>query len=95
MNAYECMFIVDAQVDDEKFESLVTKFEEIITSNSGEIQKTDRLGKRRLAYEINDRPEGIYVDLYFNANGQIVAELERVFKITEGILRYMIIRKDQ
>jgi ribosomal protein S6 len=95
VNAYECMFIVDAQVEDEQFDILVTKFENIVTEGNGEISKTDKLGRRRLAYEIKDRTEGNYVDLYFNATGEVVKELERVFKITDGILRYMIVRKDK
>ncbi len=95
MNAYESMFIVEPQVEEESFEAIVSKFENLVNTNGGEVVKTDRLGKRRLAYEIDDRTEGIYVDMYFNATGETVAELERVFKLTEEILRYLIVRKDK
>ena len=95
MNAYESMFIVEPQVEEESFEAIVSKFENLVNTNGGEVVKTDRLGKRRLAYEINDRTEGSYVDMYFNATGETVAELERVFKLTEEILRYLIVRKDK
>ena len=95
MNAYESMFIVEPQVEEESFEAIVSKFENLVNTNGGEVVKTDRLGKRRLAYEIDDRTEGISVDMYFNATGETVAELERVFKLTEEILRYLIVRKDK
>ena len=95
MNAYESMFIVEPQVEEESFEAIVSKFENLVNTNGGEVVKTDRLGKRRLAYEIDDRTEGSYVDMYFNATGETVAELERVFKLTEEILRYLIVRKDK
>lgn len=70
MNAYESMFIVEPQVEEESFEAIVSKFENLVNTNGGEVVKTDRLGKRRLAYEIDDRTEGIYVDMYFNATGR-------------------------
>ena len=52
----------------------------MVNTNGGEVVKTDRLGKRRLAYEIDDRTEGIYVDMYFNATGETVAELRASFQ---------------
>ena len=55
MNAYESMFIVEPQVEEESFEAIVSKFENLVNTNGGEVVKTDRLGKRRLAYEIDDR----------------------------------------
>lgn len=94
MRAYECMFIIAPQLDEEKTEAVITKFENLITSNSGEITKTDRMGRRRLAYEIDENMEGYYVILYFNAEPTLAAELDRVFKITDGVIRHLIVRKD-
>lgn len=94
MRAYECMFIIAPQLDEEKTEDVITKFENLITSNSGEITKTDRMGRRRLAYEIDENMEGYYVILYFNAEPTLAAELDRVFKITDGVIRHLIVRKD-
>ncbi|MEA4882797.1 MAG: 30S ribosomal protein S6 [Clostridia bacterium] len=94
MHAYESMFIISSQQSEEQADSLIAKFEELITSNGGELVKTDRMGRRRLAYQIGDDLEGYYTVLYFNATGATVAELERVFKITDGVIRYLIIRKD-
>ena len=94
MNAYESMFIINPTLGDEETDALITKFEELISNNRGEVTKTDRMGRRRLAYEIADCTEGTYVLLYFNAPGTLVAELERVYKITDAVIRYLIIRKD-
>jgi len=95
VHAYETMFILSPAFDDEEIDGLVSKFEELITSNGGEVTKTDRMGRRRLAYVIGDHTEGYYVVFYFNATADIVAELERVYRITDGVVRYLIIRKDK
>ncbi|MCR4425842.1 MAG: 30S ribosomal protein S6 [Firmicutes bacterium] len=94
MHAYESMFIIGSKIPEDQLDTVIAKFEELITSTGGEIVKTDRLGRRRLAYQIGEDTEGFYVVLYFNAGPDTVAELERVYKITDGIVRYLIIRKD-
>ena len=94
MKAYEVMYIVKP-VEEETFEALVTKFDTLIAANGGTVEKTDRWGKKRLAYEIKDFVEGIYVLVTFQADGKTVKELDRVMKITDVILRHMIIRKGE
>ena len=95
MNAYESMYILSPTFGDEEIDGLISKFDELITSNGGEVTKTDRMGRRRLAYEIGDHTEGYYVVLYFNATAALVAELVRVYRITDGVVRYLIGRKDK
>ena len=94
MKTYEVMYIVKP-VEEEAFEALVAKFENVLTANGGTVEKTDRWGKKRLAYEIKDFVEGIYVLVTFNAEPKTVKELDRVMKITDDILRHMIIRKGE
>ena len=94
MRAYECMFIISPQLDEEKTEAVIAKFDDLIVKNGGEVTKTDRMGRRRLAYEIDGNMEGYYTILYFNAEPGLVAELDRVFLITEGVIRHLIVRKD-
>ena len=94
VNAYEVMYIVKP-VEDEACEAVVAKFEKLITANGGNVEKTDRWGKRRLAYEIQDLNEGIYVLVTFQADAAAVKELDRVMKITDEVLRHMIIRKGE
>ena len=93
-NKYETIFIVDVNNrDEEAVNALVEKFTSLI-SNAGEIVKVDAWGKRRLAYEIDDRTEGYYVLVEFTSNPEFPAELNRQFKITDGILRYLVIKQE-
>lgn len=94
MNNYEVMYIVKP-VEEEAFEAVVAKFEKLITDNGGVIEKTDRWGKKRLAYEINDIADGLYVLVTFSAEPKVVKELDRVMKINDDILRHMIIKKGE
>lgn len=91
MKAYEIMYIVKP-VEEEAFEAVVSKFNKLIIDNGGKVEKTDRWGKKRLAYEIQDLNEGLYVLVTFSAEPACVKELDRVMKIsTDDILRHMII----
>ena len=85
------MFIIRTDVDQELVDSTVEKFLNII-SNGGEITKKDLMGKRRLAYEINDYRDGIYVLVQFNATADIINELDRVMKISDEVIRHLIVR---
>ena len=92
--AYETIFVLDATLGEEAIENLTAKFKSLIESNAT-IDSIDVWGKRRLAYEINDRTEGHYVLVNFTSNGAFPAELERIFGITDGIMRSMIIRLEE
>ena len=94
MKSYEILYIVKPY-EDEKFEAVVEKFNTLITNNGGVIEKTDRWGKKRLAYEMQGLNEGLYVLVTFIAEPAAVKELDRVMKITDEILRHMIIRKGE
>ena len=91
MKTYEVMFIVKP-MEEEQTEAVIAKFENLITANGGTINKLDRWGKRRLAYEIRDIPEGYYCLAFFTGEASIVKELDRVMKITDEILRHMIVK---
>ncbi len=93
VNAYETLFIVDMSEGEAAVKALVEKFKTLIAENA-EITGVNEWGKRHLAYEINDKKEGYYVLVNFSAPTDFPAELERVFGITEGIMRYMVTRVD-
>ncbi|MCQ2362986.1 MAG: 30S ribosomal protein S6 [Acidaminococcaceae bacterium] len=93
MNKYEVMYIVKP-LEDEAFEAVVKKFEDLIVANGGAVEKTDRLGKKRLAYEIQKLKEGLYVLVTFNGSAACVAELDRVMRITDELLRHMIVKHE-
>ena len=94
MNKYEVMFIVKP-AEDEAINTVVTKIENLIKSNGGTVEKVDRWGKRRLAYEVKDFMEGYYVLIYFSAEPKAIAELDRVMKITDELLKHMIIKEEE
>lgn len=91
MRKYEVMFIIRPDVEQENVQALVEKFQGII-SNGGEVSKTDVMGKRRLAYEINKIRDGIYVLIHFTAPAEVVSELDRIMKITDEVIRYLVVK---
>ncbi len=93
MNKYETVYIISPTLDEEAVKGLVEKFSNLV-SEHGELEKVEEWGKKKLAYEVQDLKEGYYVLMNFSANPDFPAELERNFKITEGILKYMVIRND-
>ena len=94
MREYEVIFIVKP-LEEEQTELTITKFETLINSQGGTINKLDRWGKKRLAYEINDFIEGYYVYVNFAGEPKLVSELDRVLKISDDIIRHMIIKVDE
>jgi small subunit ribosomal protein S6 len=91
VNAYEALYIVDMSKGEADCKAVVEKFKTLIADNA-EVTAVNEWGKRRLAYPISDMNEGYYVLVNFNAKTDFPAELERVFGITEGIMRYMVTR---
>ncbi|WHH61721.1 30S ribosomal protein S6 [Petroclostridium sp. X23] len=94
VNKYETLFIINSNQGEEEITALVEKFKSLIES-AGQVENVDLWGKRRLAYPINDLNEGYYVLINFNAETSFIQELERVFKITDGIMRALVIKKDE
>ena len=93
MAKYETMLITTATLDDEATAALVGMFKSLIEAN-GTIDSIDEWGKRRLAYPINDENEGIYTVINFTSEPDFPAELDRVYKITEGVMRSLIVAKE-
>ena len=90
--SYETVFIVDLTAGEESVASVVEKFKSLIEQN-GTVVKVDEWGKRRFAYPINDMTEGYYVLIEFESDSSFPAELDRVYRITDGIMRSLIIAK--
>ena len=91
INSYEVLFIVDVSKGDEVTDATVNKFMSLIEANA-EVVDVAKWGKRRLAYPINDMPEGYYVVATFKAEPAFPSELDRLFNIDETIMRSMVIR---
>ena len=93
-SSYETIFIIDATLTEEEVTAAKDKFTALIAAN-GTVNNIDEWGKRRLAYEINDKTEGYYVLVDFTADGEFPKELDRQYRINDSILRTIIIRKDE
>ena len=94
MRKYEVIFIVKPMEEDAT-NAVIEKFSKLISDNGGTIEKEDRWGKRRLAYEIKDNTEGFYTLMYVNAEPACMSELDRVMKITDDILKHMIVKSEE
>ena len=94
INKYETIFVLDSTKTEDEITALVEKFKSLIEAN-GEIESVDEWGKRRLAYPINDFTEGYYVLINFKSGTDFPAELERVYGITEGVIRDIVIKSEE
>ncbi|MFD2672198.1 30S ribosomal protein S6 [Marinicrinis sediminis] len=91
MRKYELMYIIRPDIEQEAVDATVEKFKGIVADNGGEIEKHDVMGKRRLAYEIEKFRDGVYVLVNFTAEKEVVAELDRVMRITDQVIRHLIV----
>lgn len=92
---YEILYIIDPDASTEATAGLMDRFQQLATDQGAEVQKVVRWDKRRLAYEVKGKREGIYVDMHLRAEPQGIAEVERVLRITDGVLRHITVRKDE
>lgn len=93
INSYETLFIVDVTGGEEAVKATVAKFNDIIAKNAEVVEVTD-WGKRRLAYPINDKPEGYYTVITFKAEPAFPTELERLYNIDENVMRSLVLKLD-
>ncbi len=92
--SYEAVYILDPALSEEQTAALVEKFKGVVEAN-GSVTAVEEWGKRRLAYPINDLMEGYYVLMTFTAAAALPAELDRIFRITDGVMRSLIVCKDK
>jgi len=92
--AYEAIYIIDAALPDDQAAAVVNKYREVIERGGGVIDDVDRGEPRRLAYEIKGHREGSYVVVNFHSDVPAKNELDRIFRISDDVLRYMILKQD-
>ena len=96
MNRYELTYIIDTALEEEARKELIEKISSLIAQNGGEVEKVDETwGKRRLAYTINDKPEGYYVLVTMQAPAELPKEIERNLRINENVLRSLVIKVEE
>ncbi len=94
INKYETVFVLNPELSEDDTKALVEKFTGLIAQN-GTIEKIDEWGKRKLAYLIDDYAEGYYVVVNFTAAPAFPAELNRIYNITDGVLRSIVVRPEK
>ncbi len=95
MREYEVLYIVRADLDDDKVQDAVNRVNSLIERSGGSLERTNLWGKRKLAYEVKHQKEGAYVLQDFKIEPDRVPELEAALKITEEVLRHLIVRKPE
>lgn len=94
MRRYEIMFIVDPSLPEEEIDQLNSEVESIVKGGGGEVESIEKMGRRKLAYEVERRTDGFYVLCTVAADGEIVKEVERRFRVMDPVLRYLTVRVD-
>lgn len=92
MNKYESIIIVNPNVDEEGLKALETKFTGLINEN-GKVESVENMGKKKLAYEIKKNKEGYYMLFNFEAQPDSIKELERIYRITDEIIKFIVVKK--
>ena len=94
LNKYESIYIINPNVEAEGIKSLVEKFNALIEEEGGKVTETTEWGMKKLAYPIKKLNQGYYVLVNFEAKAEFIDELERVYKITDGVIKFITIRKE-
>ena len=94
MNKYESVIIINPSLEEQGIKDVITKFTDLINSD-GKVENVDEMGRRKLAYEIKKQSEGYYVVFNFTANPSIIAELERNYRITDDVIKFMTINVNE
>ena len=93
MNKYEMLYILDTACSDEEKDALIAKFENVVKSNGGVVEKSEKWGVKKLAYPIDYKTDGYYVYVAFEGGSDLVSEVKRVVGITEHVLRRLITKR--
>ena len=94
MNKYESIIIIGQDVEEEGINALISRFTDLINTE-GKVSDVVEMGKRKLAYDIKKNKEGFYVLFNFEAKPELIAELERNYRITDEVIKFITVRKDE
>ena len=93
MNKYESVIIINPSLEEQGIKDVITKFNDLINSD-GKVENVEEIGRKKLAYDIKKQSEGYYVVFTFEANPEFISELERIYRITDNIMKFITIRKE-
>ncbi len=91
---YETMYIIKPQLEEEAIDAVVKKFDDHIVKNGGVVEKIEKKGKKRLAYEVKDHRDGFYVLMNFQLDPGQITELDRAFKLSDEVIRHIVVRNE-
>lgn len=94
MNKYESVAIINPNLEDEKIKNIIEKFSNLINSN-GKVISVEETGRKKLAYEIKKNKEGFYVVFKFEANPELIQELERNYRISDEVIKFIVIKEEE
>ena len=92
MNKYESVIIINPNVEETQLKELIERFQNLINTD-GKVEKVNELGKKKLAYEVKKNKEGYYVIYDFEANPNLIAELERNYRIADEVIKFIVVKK--
>ena len=92
-NNYETIMIINSNLEEATIKATVEKFEALINAN-GKVESTEEWGKKKLAYPIKKQAEGYYVLVNFSSNPEFIDELDRVYNITDEVIKHIVVKKD-
>ncbi len=92
MNKYESVVIINPNVEETALKALIERFSTLINTD-GKVEQVNELGKKKLAYEINKNKEGYYIVYDFEAKPSLIAELERNYRITDEVIKFIVVKK--
>ncbi len=93
MNKYESIIIINPSLEEEGLKSLIQKFSDLINTD-GKVESVEEMGKRKLAYEVKKNKEAYYVLINFEANPELITELERNYRITDDVIKFIVVKKE-
>jgi small subunit ribosomal protein S6 len=94
LNKYETIYIINSNVEQDGIKSLVEKFKTLIETEGGKVSEVQEWGMKRLAYPIKKLEQGYYVLVNFESEPKLIEELERVYRITDEVIKFITIRKE-
>lgn len=93
MNKYESVIIINPSLEEEGIKNLIKKFSDLINTE-GKVESVEEMGKRKLAYEVKKNKEGYYILINFEAKPTLITELERNYRITDEVMKFIVVRKE-
>lgn len=94
MNKYESVVIVNPNLEEESVKNLIKKFSDLINTD-GNVTSVEEMGKKKLAYEIRKNKEGFYIVIKFEAKPELIAELERNYRITDEVIKFLVVKEEE